>query len=170
MWETADYYSRITEYQDLWDRYSVVGWVFFDILKEWGVFIFSASPWRWRHYDPSKCHEILTWQQSVTSQKAWFLMPRIIYQQIRSTVEWNKLASWTRMKFQYLEALLCYRYSVVCDSATTHFADEWRVLQHTSCCDKCVNKYLTTVCSRHVRNELAACLTRHFQHHWASVK
>ena len=170
MWETARYHSGITENQDLWDVYPVVGWVFFDVSKEWSVFIFGAWPWRWRHYDPSECHKILTWQQNVTSQKAWLLMPKTIQQQIRSTVAWNKLVSWTRMKFLYLAAVLCYRDSVVCDSATAAFADGWRVLQHTSCCDKCVNKYLTTVCSQHVWYDLAACLTRHLQHHWASVK
>ena len=169
MWETADCYSRKTEYIDLWDIYSVVVWLFFDVPKEWAVFVFSAWPWKWRHYDPSKCHEILTWQQSFTSHKASLFMTKTIKQQMRSTVAWNKLDSWTRMKFLYLAAVLCYRDSVVCDSATTAFADEWRVFQHTSCCDKCVNKYLTTVCSKHLWYDLAAYLTIHLQHHWATL-
>lgn len=74
------------------------------------------------------------------------------------------------MKFLYLAAVMCYRDSVVCDPATTAFADRRGILQHTSCCDKCVNKYLSTVCGQHVRYDLAACLTRHLQHHWAAIE
>ena len=167
-WETADYHSGITEHSRLVGCIPC-GWV--------GIlWCFKGIQWLHHQCLMLKMKTLWSFKMSWLTRQQCHIPEDLTFdaknypaaKTIHCSMEQTCFT--VSMKFLYLAAVMCYRDSVVCDPATTAFADRWRVLQHTSCCDKCVNKYLSTMCGQHVRYDLAACLTRHLQHHWAAIE